>query len=1451
MKALWIAVLAVSAAHAQADKEAWRPVDAAFAAGEPIPEAAFAADAEKTVYQLMKKVSEGCAQPCQTEKYLKNIALIGKVRKLADVPKIQTVYCPGSPAVCRARKLASAAVVAKGALPPPGGVAGVATRTERAKRAGEAALKTGTAIAGNLEQNKNDDLPGGPEAGDEAADEAPALPEPTAAAGAALDALAALPGAKAKDLAARLAQADKIADPAERDATRRALLTEADRVFSGLLEKGLARELAAAKVKGKPTDAQLAAAREKVFAAAPELARWFVARAERQLRVKDAMAAGKLERGARLEPWEIGASLPPGSTITVDADQEDKKSAPFLGLTFALPDGSRRFEGARPTASGEAETLVVARGAKGEVVRSRSGPRDAEALYYEPGGRLVRSETSAYGGAHVEIKDFNRKGPENELRRYEIRDVKGGKTRVEVRDPDNLRNTVTEYDGSVTVTSRVAKGLPVDPKQPDGSRWTEQKGRMAAGRFQLEQVTLEDRTVLKGSSASGRFLVDAIDEPGGRKLRGETDPKTGRFSPASAIEKDGSGRRKNGPVTAVLGPGGKVLRLTASLRGQASTRANALSIAGVFAKEAGLGEDQAGALGEWLYDKMSRADYAQNGEDGVRDVVLATEKPGKEAALLYVSRKAKVDDSGVIVGDGEDEVSAQSVAQWTAATKFKDEAGGTVLRALDEHGVPQREYVAEGKMRQWFKGYSNDGDAGMFTGSKEYEHSLLVEFTRDPKRPRSWISECGDENDVTVSDPKKPCESRDQAGKPGVIHTTGSGLSDLGSELGDIPGIKQAGKYATKGYYTAVGYLQDDIGFDTSSNPDKRLAVIANKFRGTASKEDTLWDLKADKELLGEVDEKVVERRKKTFHDECVRLGDGCDAYVRSLNCGSAAQRRPCATDEERLDIVRYAYSPAHAIDHASEGGSKFLYVLGGLGQAGEMAAASLPLMGLTEGLGALGKVKYVGAAANLGNAALGGYMTTGWVVGGLANGGEMIEGIKAGDTAQVVKSGVQAAGDLVFLYKGRADAKAKAERVAVAKKIELEKARIEALPDTGFSSLQLDLHKASAADLAKYKSALAELGVPEPAPEHGVAEFLISPRKRAKLEAKLKGSTIESIDMAETATRQENRRPFTADEVDAMFAKERAFDDTVKIDLSNYPPKDYPQLRQKIAEAGGKWSDPVDGVAEVSVPHGKGAELAKALEGTPAKVMSAADQARAVRESAPAEGDVVNARTAGEIDSLWNARNGSNLTAPETVKAQRREAFVNAADPKLRKAVAAAEAAGEIAPASWQGRQGQEANCVPHALANASNGVFKLGETQKAGELAGADYAKNGTSESQLLKMMVTLEADAKARGVDVDYRAVEPREYFRQQAEAAKAGKPRQAAVAVIRTGASGNDPHGLHAVALRGQIVVDGNHYIVVTDSHMNKPLLYTPDGFASAAVSNGVVLIDAARAAAGKP
>ncbi|UPT74500.1 MAG: hypothetical protein M0D55_01805 [Elusimicrobiota bacterium] len=234
-----LVLVVLSAAHAEPEpnKEAWDKVTKAFAAGEPIPEATFK-DAELTVYQLIKKVSEGCAQPCQNEKYLKNIALIARVRKLPDIPKIQAVYCPGTPAVCRARASVVANAGGRGAVPPkPAPVARAQAAVERAK-------KTGDAIAGGLAQEKTDDLPG-PAAEEELDPSFDEVRDESAVqvSGSAVAALKGLPGGKARDLAARLERADKTGDAA----ARRAALTEADRGFTALLDKELAREAAAAR----------------------------------------------------------------------------------------------------------------------------------------------------------------------------------------------------------------------------------------------------------------------------------------------------------------------------------------------------------------------------------------------------------------------------------------------------------------------------------------------------------------------------------------------------------------------------------------------------------------------------------------------------------------------------------------------------------------------------------------------------------------------------------------------------------------------------------------------------------------------------------------------------------------------------------------------------------------------------------------------------------------------------------------------------------------------------------------------------------------------------------------------------------------------------------------------------------------------------------------------------
>ena len=1504
----------------------------------------------KRVKDAAQGCAPPCGSDGEIARYKKALGLVCKVLRLTDVAAVQAVYCPGEPAACRLRKGVAARVV-KAPAPKGKAAAGLSDEDQaRLARKGQAmaealALDKRDDLAGGPAGMEPAQAPSQPAKvpavsappPKTARADSPVVPSAEAAAAtgpagffdrilaklipdkprqfvldrakstdtvaqAAAALLAKLPGARAKQLTVWFAKAMALSDPAARAEALRPLIAEADRVFETLLARKVGEALAAARRESckatkvqalknclaeKPKDAELEAAREKVFTDRPDLGLYFIGRSEHQLFMKGKLAEGALSAGMRLEPWELGEPVPEGTTIVVAADKDEPVDggdggSPFLGLTFAQPDGSTVFRGQRPAKEG-AELLVVVTGKGGERTRATAvvkpgredAPLKARTEYFAPGGRLVREETMSGAGAHVELKDFNLNGKEKELRRYEIRDSKGGKTRVEVRDPDHLTNTISDYDGSVTIAARVPQGLPVDPKDPKGARWVGKSGRLVNGQFQLSELQLEDKTVLKGSSASGRFLVTDIEQPDGKKLHGFSDAK-GQFHPTSVIEKDGSGQRQAGRVLIALGPGGKALRYSLPLTKEKASRANAAAIAAEFVGASGQDKARAGALGEWLYDQMRHVTYGDgsvyqdkatkkklDGDgDAVRGTLLVTEHPAKEVVLVSIVRVQEVVmDDGAPVGTDKswDEPGAQTVARWEPGTKFRGESPATVLQASDEQGVPQREYVDAGVMRQWFKGYSNDGDAGLFTSAKEFEHAILVQFHRDPDRESKWISACAEEDRSTVSDAKAECPDKEQIGKPHVIHTTGSGLSDLAGELGDIPGLKQAGNYATKGYYTAVGYIQQDIGFDNSSNEDKRLAVIANKFRGTASKEDTLFDLKSDKELLRDVDEKVVDKRKETHHDECVRLGDRCDEHMRSLNCASAQSKRPCASDEERLGIVEYAYSPSHAIDYAAQGGSKFLYVLGGLGQAGEMAAASLPVMGLTEGLGALGKVKFIGGGASFANAALGGYLTTGWVVGGLANGGELVDGIKTGDVGKIVKTGVQGVTDVYFAYKmggelnkGRRAEKAKVEESLAAERQRLE--RINASPDTGITWEQLDLSKATPEDMQKYGQALKELSIDGKIPENGLVELELSPRKRLLLQEKLKGTTIESIDMQEHGKRQDDRaldgKPITGDEVDAMFdasptlAADKASRETLGVDLSGVQGHDFTAMRKAAEAVGGKIEVKSFPLVEVSIPRGKLAEFRKGLEGSGAKVLGAEEYRAAVE----ADGGSVaaheeTASSSKELDSLWDIQNGSKLTKPEVIKEGRQEAMAAAENPKLAKAAEAAAAKGEIAPASWQGLQGAEGNCLPHALANASHGAFTLADTVAAGVKAGADYAKGGTSEPQLMEMLLTLEEVGARRGLNVDYRAIPVEDYFRQQEQAAARGEPRQAGLLAMRTGPAGpGDLHGYHAVALRGQIVVEGQHYIVITDSHLNKPLLFTPEAFSASVVSNGILVVD---------
>ena len=220
---------------------------------------------------------------------------------------------------------------------------------------------------------------------------------------------------------------------------------------------------------------------------------------------------------------------------------------------------------------------------------------------------------------------------------------------------------------------------------------------------------------------------------------------------------------------------------------------------------------------------------------------------------------------------------------------------------------------------------------------------------------------------------------------------------------------------------------------------------------------------------------------------------------------------------------------------------------------------------------------------------------------------------------------------------------------------------------------------------------------------------------------------------------------------------------------------------------------------------------------------------------------------------SSWDGDSANQLTPKHRIAQGRQQALKTALHLSTQEAIKA-EAQGKLAPASWQGLQGPEGNCVSHALANMSNGRFSLAEVVKAAKKNGLD-PNQGLDLLELRAVMKTLQTDSSLRGEPVDFKTYAVEQFFQMAERRAAEGRGRPAGLAAIRDGI------GTHTVVVRGQIWIDVHNSkgevvgreprIVITDSLSNTPLAYTPEQFSEALVSNGIVIIDDASAPRPKP
>ncbi|MBI2069083.1 MAG: DnaJ domain-containing protein [Elusimicrobia bacterium] len=340
----------------------------------------------------------------------------------------------------------------------------------------------------------------------------------------------------------------------------------------------------------------------------------------------------------------------------------------------------------------------------------------------------------------------------------------------------------------------------------------------------------------------------------------------------------------------------------------------------------------------------------------------------------------------------------------------------------------------------------------------------------------------------------------------------------------------------------------------------------------------------------------------------------------------------------------------------------------------------------------------------------------------------------------------------------------------------------------------------------------------------------------------------------------------------EADLASDEPTEDIVFLDFRGADAEALQTYRSALQEAGVTMIEPTGDLVAIGLPVGLGSTLLTQLEPLRVNILGydAYHELQGTRAlEAPFTDTEMNAifteltkevstcRTCRPVQpggagralppdaQLWDYENGSSLATNSEIARWRTEALTTASVEPVQEAIAAAEADGLLAPASWQGLQGSEGNCVSHALANMSNGRFTLTQIMNIAERYGFD-PNDGLYENQLMQVLAHLQGLSTGTGDPVDFKAYAISDFFQMQEARAQTGIDRPAGLAILRTGDGES-----HAVVVRGVVYIetvapDGTRtpepHVVVTDSHRNTPLVYTLPQFSSSLISDGIIVME---------
>lgn len=779
----------------------------------------------------------------------------------------------------------------------------------------------------------------------------------------------------------------KIEDPEKRERALREFITSADLA----LEAERARRMPKKPIP--PAEAEKVL--EGMYGKHPALGVYFLKRAQYQTFLGRSLADGAVPLKTSFDAWELGVSAPAGTEAVLDRQQHE--GGRFVGLAFAFPDGSTRFEGSSDgvrkltkvhDGKGGADTVTLARVKDDKVVEARTEVRDKE-------GRLVVRE-SVTGGGEVSIS--------------EVFDPITGTAVREIRTNAAGRRTVLDRrsgDALVVDASGKAEWRTGDAK----AAWARQTGTVGAdGAFKAESILLKDGKLLNIRGAHVTEIVDPKQGSLGFEVRAD-----------DLFQAEGTARHKASwdiakEIVAALGRDDKGFRTSAP-------------IAGMLQDTFGSGVGNLSGM---------RVNVEKDG----RILVIYTDANGgkrvEEARFADTSTyKEQGFGQGLVV---------------THPTHYSPDG------KVESNPARWKEYLSNGDQLSWDPTFGME-KGGVFTADKSFRKVYLsynkreskggYERLKDPELKDKIVTEVPGSSGMGILGAaiiESPGLGHVLKGGGAVGKTLYSGVVGGGQAL--VAEVSGSTTYETESWASlekAFSWTSSDTTDLARTLSPEAVSLIDAKV--WESREDSVKEyLRKEKGITpktmpeDEYNRKVhaivyIDNRQPITNEERMQVLKG--------NFGAGSYGGRIIAEADRTQNIF---------------GKAALTVAGGGMTFAEGTAESLPLILATAGLG---RVAALAPAANAGNAVKFGLsaarvtntvmatsLTGTWVVGALDNGGQMADALAQGDFKRSVTAGSHAVTDLVFagaMVKGYRDYLKDRSQNAQLQKLAMDEAKLKA----------------------------------------------------------------------------------------------------------------------------------------------------------------------------------------------------------------------------------------------------------------------------------------------------------------------------------------------------------------------------------------------------------------------